>query len=1150
MLLAPGSVGTAAAGEVSVVLDAPPVVVQTGDADSAAFRAPGAVWLSRTGEPAIPWMLVTALLPANADLASVVVAERACRYEDLAGTYDVEPTPPAAAWTAEGRLLSWPADRLLVDGQAAAIYTEDAFWPMAPATLIDAGELRGWRVARVAVPLVQYNPIRGELRVLRSAEFALAFSEAAKGGLVAVDAQGRERVVELCINFASEVETYAPVRPQRTEPGYVIITTEAIAGGSTELADFVAHQQTRGFTVQVVTEAEFGGGSGDAAAENIRNWLAKNYLTEQIQYVLLIGDPTPTSTVPMKVLYARRDDQGLPEPHPSDYYYADLTGNWDLDGDGYPGEGEPPDDFGPGGIDVHWEVLVGRIPFYGDFTDLDAILAKTIAYQSQDGPATDWRRSALLPMKPSDESTPGYQLGEQIKNDALISATWGYHRVYEETYGLTPPPETTPCTIDGVTDVWAGIPFGLVVWWTHGSAQSASGVMDTGHVPSLNDTYPAFTFQASCGNARPENSNNLAYALLKHGGIVTIGATRSSWYWVGETSFRGSSSNAGMGYAYGTRVVAGASAGLALHALKQALWNENMWPNFVAFGIYGDPSTHIVAPAPGPVHNITQDTWHASIQAAVDLARDGDQIVLSAGTYTGTGNHSVALAGKAVVIRSADPGDPSVVAATVLDVQGSAAEPRRAFLIRGGEGPDTVIAGLTIRNGFASGGGAIRCAQASNPTISDCVFDSNVSTWNGGAITNAGNSQPTITRCTFLNNTAVHGGALTNEGGSHATIQACTFQGNAASNNGGAIDGYQSSPAVSDCTFTSNTAGACGGAVWSNTGSHASIVDCEFTANTAGYAGGGVAAVDLSDVQLNACTFFANQSLFGGAVFVGSQSAPALENCWFLANTASGNGGAVDINNSAPELRNCLIGGNHVTGGGSGGGIILGNNSDVTIYNSTIVANHAPTGGGVRANGATLNVHNTILWNNSDDTGGSETAQLRHAAGLLLINYSCVADWTGGYGGTGNHGQDPLFVDPDGPDDDLNTWADNNYRVLGSSPCTDTGDPAYVPVPGELDLDGQQRIRDGTGDGVARIDMGAYEYQFGAGDLNCDSAVNVFDIDPFVLALTSAFDEPPFAGYLAAYPDCDPLLADINRDGLVNVFDIDPFVQLLTGGGR
>ena len=62
------------------------------------------------------------------------------------------------------------------------------------------------------------------------------------------------------------------------------------------------------------------------------------------------------------------------------------------------------------------------------------------------------------------------------------------------------------------------------------------------------------------------------------------------------------------------------------------------------------------------------------------------------------------------------------------------------------------------------------------------------------------------------------------------------------------------------------------------------------------------------------------------------------------------------------------------------------------------------------------------------------------------------------------------------------------------------------------------------------------------GDLDCDGFINVFDIDPFVLALTSP------EAYASAFPDCDRMLADINGDGLVNAFDIDPFVLLLTGG--
>ncbi len=62
------------------------------------------------------------------------------------------------------------------------------------------------------------------------------------------------------------------------------------------------------------------------------------------------------------------------------------------------------------------------------------------------------------------------------------------------------------------------------------------------------------------------------------------------------------------------------------------------------------------------------------------------------------------------------------------------------------------------------------------------------------------------------------------------------------------------------------------------------------------------------------------------------------------------------------------------------------------------------------------------------------------------------------------------------------------------------------------------------------------------GDLNCDGALNAFDIDPFVVALTDP------AQYAAQYPECDIDNADTNGDGVLNAFDIDPFVRLLTGG--
>ena len=67
----------------------------------------------------------------------------------------------------------------------------------------------------------------------------------------------------------------------------------------------------------------------------------------------------------------------------------------------------------------------------------------------------------------------------------------------------------------------------------------------------------------------------------------------------------------------------------------------------------------------------------------------------------------------------------------------------------------------------------------------------------------------------------------------------------------------------------------------------------------------------------------------------------------------------------------------------------------------------------------------------------------------------------------------------------------------------------------------------------------AYGSSVLVGDLNCDGAIDAFDIEPF---LTALFDPGSYAGM---YPDCDINLADINGDGSINAFDIEPFLDLL-----
>ena len=67
-----------------------------------------------------------------------------------------------------------------------------------------------------------------------------------------------------------------------------------------------------------------------------------------------------------------------------------------------------------------------------------------------------------------------------------------------------------------------------------------------------------------------------------------------------------------------------------------------------------------------------------------------------------------------------------------------------------------------------------------------------------------------------------------------------------------------------------------------------------------------------------------------------------------------------------------------------------------------------------------------------------------------VVTYCNVA---GSWEGEGNIDADPLFVDPDGTDDDPNTWQDNDYRLRGGSPCIDAGNNLAVPFD-VADLDG------------------------------------------------------------------------------------------------
>ncbi len=200
-----------------------------------------------------------------------------------------------------------------------------------------------------------------------------------------------------------------------------------------------------------------------------------------------------------------------------------------------------------------------------------------------------------------------------------------------------------------------------------------------------------------------------------------------------------------------------------------------------------------------------------TIQAAIDDANDGDTIIVADGTYTGDGNRDIDFLGKAITLRSENGPENCII-----DCQGSEADPHRGFTFHSGEGPNSVLAGLTITNGARFGGGGIHC-EYSSPKITNCVITNNTallsSGFQGGFYSPGGgiscdNSSPTISNCIITGNQATgSGGGMYWYKGS-PTINNCTISDNSALNgDGGGIHCINCNMTVSNCILWGNTAG-------------------------------------------------------------------------------------------------------------------------------------------------------------------------------------------------------------------------------------------------------------------------------------------------------------------------------------------------------
>jgi predicted outer membrane repeat protein len=284
------------------------------------------------------------------------------------------------------------------------------------------------------------------------------------------------------------------------------------------------------------------------------------------------------------------------------------------------------------------------------------------------------------------------------------------------------------------------------------------------------------------------------------------------------------------------------------------------------------------------------DTWTVdddgkadfdNIQAAIDAASNGDEILVYPGTYTDSGDQVVDMLGKAVWLHSSEGAE-----ATIIDGE----YVRRGIFCNSGETLNTIIEGFMITNGNATSGAGMKCLNYSRPTILDCIFLNNTAVGQnglGGGIYCHQYATPRIESCTFMNNDAGQGGGFYCYGVGEILINDCNFIGNSSLSKGGAISCEHTDISLELCSFQNNDGGdssfGYGGAlsVWNST---ATLIDCDFIGNSIENKGGAIDFWNLDAVMTN-CTFENNSANYGAGINCGYSEITAV-NCSMSGNTA------------------------------------------------------------------------------------------------------------------------------------------------------------------------------------------------------------------------------------------------------------------------
>ena len=438
---------------------------------------------------------------------------------------------------------------------------------------------------------------------------------------------------------------------------------------------------------------------------------------------------------------------------------------------------------------------------------------------------------------------------------------------------------------------------------------------------------------------------------------------------------------------------------------------------------------------------------YSTLQAAVDVAFDGDTIKAAQGVYTSSGFQVVYIS-KAITLTGGYTttdwaNSYPITQATVIDAENVAR--RRGIYIEETSATTITLAGLTIQRGNArndNGGGVY--IPAGSVILRDSRIFSNTASGDapngrGGGVY-VGEGTLGVYDSTFVGNDATSfvGGALANRDGT-VILNGNTFRSNSGSYGGAVSITGSGIVTMTNNDFQKNT--GVWGTIWIG-GGRVSISDNTFTDNNgrAVYADAGVAII-------RANTFTSNN---GGALYLLRGRVTVVDND-FIGNTA-GQGGAVYCENYCEGT--ALLSGNFIKeNSASYGGGMHFYRCCATMVGNTIISNTASTaGGGLGIVDSTVHGQNDVIAGNISpfegiylstnsaldsqhwtlaDNGSYAIASSSSSA--VLTNTIVASHTVGGFSGSGVSADHTLFFN-------------SGIPCSGGASCTNSlnGDPKFV----------------------------------------------------------------------------------------------------------